>query len=62
MAKRRRVYEPRVFDGRIIMPDEIERIWSTNVGGHGEGVEKIPALQGPGLKTATLKQYGLDQH
>jgi hypothetical protein len=26
MAKRRRVYQPRVFDGRIIMPDEIERI------------------------------------
>jgi hypothetical protein len=26
MAKKRRVYQPRVFDGRIIMPDEIERI------------------------------------
>jgi hypothetical protein len=24
--KRRRTYEPRVFDGRIIMSDEIERI------------------------------------
>jgi hypothetical protein len=24
--KRRRVYEPRVFDGRIIMADEIGRI------------------------------------
>jgi hypothetical protein len=26
MAKRRRVYQPRFFDGRMIMPDEIERI------------------------------------
>ena len=26
MAKKRRNYEPRVFDGRLIMPDEIERI------------------------------------
>jgi hypothetical protein len=24
--KRRRTYQPRVFDGRVIMPDEIERI------------------------------------
>jgi hypothetical protein len=26
MKKKRRTYEPRVFDGRIIIPDEIERI------------------------------------
>jgi hypothetical protein len=26
MKTRRRIYQPRVFDGRIIMPDEIERI------------------------------------
>jgi hypothetical protein len=26
MIKRRRVYQPRVFDGRIITSDEIERI------------------------------------
>jgi hypothetical protein len=25
MTKKRRRYEPRVFDGRIITPDEIER-------------------------------------
>jgi hypothetical protein len=25
MKKQRRVYQPRFFDGRIIMPDEIER-------------------------------------
>jgi len=27
-----------------------------------EAKRLFPALQGPGLKTATLKQYGLDQH
>jgi hypothetical protein len=26
MTKKRRVYQPRVFDGRVIMSDEIERI------------------------------------
>lgn len=26
MTKKRRTYEPRVFDGRVITPDEIERI------------------------------------
>jgi hypothetical protein len=26
MIKKRRIYEPRVFDGRVIMSDEIERI------------------------------------
>jgi hypothetical protein len=26
MTKKRRTYQPRVFDGRIIMPDEIERM------------------------------------
>ena len=26
MSKTRRVYQPRVFDGRVTMPDEIERI------------------------------------
>jgi hypothetical protein len=26
MAKKRRVYQPRVFEGRIITSDEIERI------------------------------------
>jgi hypothetical protein len=32
MAKKRHVYQPRVFDGRIITSDEIERI-------HKEGLE-----------------------
>jgi hypothetical protein len=42
VKKRRRKYEPRVFDGRIIMPDEIERI-------HKEvlGFERIKALSDP---------------
>jgi hypothetical protein len=26
MKKKRRIYQPRVFDSRVIMPDEIERI------------------------------------
>jgi hypothetical protein len=26
MTKKRRVYQPRVFEGRVIMSDEIERI------------------------------------
>jgi hypothetical protein len=25
MKKKRRIYQPRVFDSRVIMPDEIER-------------------------------------
>jgi hypothetical protein len=42
MAKRRRVYQPRVFDGRIIMPNEIERI-------HKEVLEfeRIEAISDP---------------
>jgi hypothetical protein len=42
MKKKRRVYQPRVFDGRVIMPDEIERI-------HGEIVkfERIEAISDP---------------
>jgi hypothetical protein len=26
VKKKRRIYQPRVFDSRVIMPDEIERI------------------------------------
>jgi hypothetical protein len=26
MKKKHRIYQPRVFDSRVIMPDEIERI------------------------------------
>jgi hypothetical protein len=42
MSKKRRVYQPRVFDGRIIMPDEIERI-------HKEVLdfERIDAISDP---------------
>jgi hypothetical protein len=25
MAKKKHVYEPRIFEGRVMMPDEIER-------------------------------------
>jgi hypothetical protein len=42
MAKKRRTYEPRVFDGRIITSDEIERI-------HKEVLkfERIEAISDP---------------
>jgi hypothetical protein len=42
MAKRHCVYQPRVFDGRVIMPDEIERI-------HKEvlSFERIEAVSDP---------------
>ena len=42
MAKRRPVYQPRVFDDRIIMPDEIEWI-------HKEVLEfeRIEAISDP---------------
>jgi hypothetical protein len=42
MAKKRRVYQPRVFDGRVIMADEIERI-------HKEVLkfERIEAISDP---------------
>jgi hypothetical protein len=42
MTKKRRTYEPRVFDGRVIMPDEIERI-------HKEVLkfERIEAISDP---------------
>jgi hypothetical protein len=42
MKKKRRTYEPRVFDGRIIMSDEIERI-------HKEVLEfdRIEAISDP---------------
>jgi hypothetical protein len=42
MTRKRRTYEPRVFDGRVIMPDEIERI-------HKEVLkfERIEAISDP---------------
>jgi hypothetical protein len=42
MIKKRRIYEPRVFDGRVIMSDEIERI-------HNEVLkfERIEAISDP---------------
>jgi hypothetical protein len=42
MKKKRRTYEPRVFDGRIIIPDEIARI-------HKEVLEfeRIEAISDP---------------
>jgi hypothetical protein len=42
MTKKRRTYQPRVFDGRIIMADEIERI-------HKEVLEfeRIEAISDP---------------
>src|SRR5262245_17508401 len=45
MAKKRRVYQPRVFDGRIITSDEIERI-------HKEVLEfeHIEAISDPGAQ------------
>jgi hypothetical protein len=40
--KKRRTYQPRVFEGRVIMPDEIERI-------HKEvlSFERIEAISDP---------------
>jgi hypothetical protein len=26
MAKKKQVYEPRIFEGKVMMPDEIERV------------------------------------
>jgi hypothetical protein len=42
MSKKRRTYQPRVFDGRVIMPDEIEQI-------HKEVLkfERIEAISDP---------------
>jgi hypothetical protein len=42
MIKRRRVYEPRVFDGRVITSDEIERIYKEVL-----KFERIEAISDP---------------
>jgi hypothetical protein len=44
MIKKRRTYQPRVFDGRIITSDEIERIATAAV----DGASDQPPLSGPG--------------